>query len=165
MATIKTSRLIIEPLQKQDSKFILELLNTPGWLQFIGNRNIANETDAQNYIQKIQDNPNYAYFVFKQKENQTPLGIITLVKRDYLDHTDFGFSLLPQYEKQGFTLEASQAILHSLKENGIYSQLAAITLPENQKSITLLEKLDFIFEKEINENQETLLCYTLKLKS
>jgi len=33
-----------------DAAFILELLNTPGWLQFIGDRNIRNLEDAHNYL-------------------------------------------------------------------------------------------------------------------
>ncbi|WP_162126939.1 GNAT family N-acetyltransferase [Flavobacterium phycosphaerae] len=165
MSIIITPRLIIQPLELNDSEFILELLNTKGWLQFIGDRNIKTIAETKDYIQKIVDNPNFTYFVFRLKESQLPLGIITLVKRDALDYPDFGFSLLPQYGKHGFAFEAGSAVLQYLETEAKQEIMLAITLPENQNSIALLEKLDFIFEKEIEENDEKLLLYSKKVKT
>ncbi len=39
----KTNRLTLRKLEEKDCSFILELLNTEGWLKFIGNRNVHNE--------------------------------------------------------------------------------------------------------------------------
>ncbi|MEO0066067.1 MAG: hypothetical protein RI983_1393, partial [Bacteroidota bacterium] len=35
---LKTSRLNIRPINLVDSKFMLELVNTKGWLKYIGDR-------------------------------------------------------------------------------------------------------------------------------
>ncbi|WP_286417561.1 hypothetical protein [Myroides odoratimimus] len=52
-----TDRLQISPLSHRDKTFIIELVNTPGWLKFIRNKDIYTATDAQMYIQSILDNP------------------------------------------------------------------------------------------------------------
>ncbi|HKJ49022.1 MAG TPA: hypothetical protein VJ973_08030, partial [Christiangramia sp.] len=46
----ETQRLIIRPTSIEDKDFIFELLNSPKWLRFIGDRNIKSSTDAENYI-------------------------------------------------------------------------------------------------------------------
>ena len=50
---LETERLRIRPLSAEDSKFILELVNTEGWLKFIGDRNVKDLPDAIDYIEKI----------------------------------------------------------------------------------------------------------------
>ena len=38
----ETERLLIKPTSEEDASLVLELFNTPKWLQFIGDRNIKN---------------------------------------------------------------------------------------------------------------------------
>jgi len=159
-----TNRLLIEPITLNDSSFIIELVNTDGWIQFIGNRNIHTQADAINYIQKILDNPNYTYWVFKLKENNSAIGVVTLIKRDYLDHPDIGFATLPGFEKQGYSYEASKQVLHELKASGLHTKIQAITLKDNSKSISLLQKLGLEFEKELVRDNEVLLLYGIAIK-
>ena len=64
---IETERLIIRPIKLNDKSFILDLLNTKSWLQFIGDRKIKDEKDAENYIQKIIDNRNFFTAFLKSK--------------------------------------------------------------------------------------------------
>jgi RimJ/RimL family protein N-acetyltransferase len=47
---IETERLILRKFTSEDSAFLLELMNSPTWLQFIGQRNITTTDDARNYI-------------------------------------------------------------------------------------------------------------------
>ena len=158
-----TARLNIEPLDTKDASFIFELLNSSGWLKFIGDRNIHSENDAVAYILKIIANPNCQYWVFRIKEINTPIGIITLIKRDHFEHPDIGFAMLPKYEKLGYTFEASKHILNELVRNRAYSQIIAITLKDNFKSIRLLEKLGLTFEKIVKDAEEELMLYSISL--
>ena len=73
----ETARLNIRPLHLDDKNFILELVNTKAWLQFIGNRKINTLKTAEEYIQKIIDNKNFFYSVFELKNTNLPIGIIT----------------------------------------------------------------------------------------
>jgi len=47
----QTDRLTLEEASSNDSPFFYDLLNSPGWIQFIGDRGIKTLGDAENYIQ------------------------------------------------------------------------------------------------------------------
>lgn len=152
-----SSRLQLGPLSNNDGNFILDLLNSQGWLAFIGDRNIRNIEEAGQYIQKITYNPDVTYWVVRLKGQNTPIGIITFIKRDYLDHHDIGFAFLPEYSKQGFAYEAAKTVLNDLLLDDEHSIILATTVPENKSSIRLLEKLGFRMEKEIEADKKLLL--------
>ena len=50
--SFKTKRLLIRPVIIEDAPFILELMNTPKWIQFIGDRNVKTVDAASNYIKE-----------------------------------------------------------------------------------------------------------------
>ena len=60
---LQTDRLLIRPIKIEDKEFIYSLVNSDGWLRYIGNRNIKNNSDAEKYIQKIITNKNFFYSV------------------------------------------------------------------------------------------------------
>ncbi|MEO6232324.1 MAG: GNAT family N-acetyltransferase [Ferruginibacter sp.] len=161
--TFTTERLIINPLTVDDHAFIIELVNSKGWLRFIGNRYITNEAEAIEYIQKIIDNPDIDYWTVFLKNELIPIGVVTFIKREYLEHWDIGFALLPQFEKNGYAYEATNSLLESLKEDDIHNTILATTLKDNHGSIHLLEKLGLQFEKEILVKNDTLLLYATSL--
>jgi len=156
---LTTNRLLIEPLTLNDSDFILELVNTDGWIKFIGNRNVTLKTEATAYIQKIIDSPNTAYWVVKVKDNQITIGIITLIKRDYLEHHDIGFAFLPRFANNGYAYEATNTVLNNVIRSYNLRYILATTVPENKNSIRLLEKLGLHFEREIKSNKEKSYIY------
>jgi RimJ/RimL family protein N-acetyltransferase len=157
---IETERLTIRPIQLGDKSFILDLLNTKGWLQFIGDRKIRDEKDAENYIQKIIK---FFYSVFEIKETAQPIGIITLLYRDNYKYPDIGFAMLPKFEKRGFAFEASKEYLNTIKSEITGKKIIAITLPENKKSIRLIEKLGLKYEDNFVDNSQTLHLYAMKI--
>ncbi len=156
---MNTMRLLIKPLRIDDASFIRELVNTEGWLRYIGERNVHSEADAMAYIQKILGNNSVKYWVVKLKDDHRPVGIITFIQRDYLDHPDIGFAFLPAYAKLGYGYEASKAVLDKMLKEGKFRHILATTIPENKNSIKLLEKLGLRFEKEIETGNELLRVY------
>jgi len=46
----ETERLILKPTSIEDAEFIFELLNTPKWIKYIGDRNIKTIENARGYI-------------------------------------------------------------------------------------------------------------------
>ena len=159
-SSLTTERLLIEPLSLNESDFIFELLNTEGWIKFIGQRNINSAADATAYIQKIVDNPNTTYWSVKLKDAQTTIGLVTLIKRDYLEHHDIGFAFLPQFANKGYAYEAANAVLNHVMSAYHLSIILATTVPENGSSIKLLKKLRLEFDREIEEHSEVLWVYS-----
>lgn len=145
-----TQRLHLEKLALADSPFIFKLVNEPGWIKFIGDRGIRNMEDAEAYIingpQKSY--ADFGFGLFKVSlQNGTPIGLCGLLQRDYLDHPDIGFAFLAEYTGKGFALEAAEATMQYANETLNEKTIMATTLPENEKSISLLEKLGLRFVK------------------
>jgi [ribosomal protein S5]-alanine N-acetyltransferase len=158
--TYLTSRLLLNELLPDDHAFIRELVNMPEWIRFIGNRNVGTEEEARAYIQKILDNPNVRYRVARLKDAATSIGIITFIKREYLEHWDIGFAFLSAYGKQGYAYEAAAAVLEDVSHDAAHSKILATTIKENVSSIRLLEKLGLRFEREIKNADELLSVYS-----
>src|SRR5262245_2223949 len=76
-----TQRLQLNLLSGDDREFMLSLVNSKGWLQFIGDRNVRSLDDASAYINKVMNTTNLFYWVVRLKEDQTPVGIISFLKR------------------------------------------------------------------------------------
>jgi [ribosomal protein S5]-alanine N-acetyltransferase len=154
-----TDRLSIEPLSETDNAFILELVNTDGWIKNIGNRNVNNQIDAIAYILKINENMNVTYWTAKLKTTNEAIGIITFIKLDYLEHNDIGFAFLPNFNNKGYAFEATQEVLLFLAQNNSLTHILATTIPENVSSINLLKKLGLEFDKVIEIENEILHIY------
>lgn len=157
--TITTDRLIIKPLSENDNEFILDLVNTDGWIKFIGNKNIKTKADAIAYIQRINSNPNIRYWTVKLNDSKNSIGLVTLIKRDYLEHNDIGFAFLPNFSNQGYAYEATNSVLTNLLKQNVFTTILAQTLPENIISIKLLKKLGLQFEKQMEIENKTLHIY------
>ncbi len=158
-----TERLILNELSHNDTAFIYELVNTNEWIQFIGQRHVKDHKEATNYINRILNNVNAHYTTVRLKDSLTPIGVITFLQRDYLPHPDIGFAFLPQFAKKGYAYEASNAVLHIIKETKSHKTVLATTLPDNVNSTQLLKKLGLQFDKEISVGDEKLLLYTISM--
>lgn len=160
---LTTDRLQITLLSQSDAYFIYELVNSEPWLKYIGQRNINNIVGAENYIQKINNNPQTIFWTVRLLDSNTPIGLLTLIKRDYLDSEDFGFAFLPDYHKQGYAYEASKNLLKHLNKEKSLQKVYAITIPDNKASMKLLEKLGMKYLKDIREDDTNLKLYQFKL--
>lgn len=157
---LRTKRLLLEPLEVNDADFIFKLVNLPDWIQFIGDRHVHSKADSEAYIQKMNNNPKVDYWIVKLKEEPVAIGVITFIKRDFLEHHDIGFAFLPAYRQQGYAYEATAAILQEAKKDPAHAHILATVVKANVKSVKLLEKLGLRFDKEIQTENEKLLLYT-----
>lgn len=158
---ISTDRLILNELELTDHAFIFELVNSAGWLEFIGDRNIRTDEDAMAYVEKIIANPLIKYWKVKLKTNRLSIGIITLIKRDDLEHYDIGFAFLPDHTGAGYAFEATSTVLDMLPDAILADKILAITTERNGRSLKLLEKLKFKYERHVDTTGKTLLQYAL----
>jgi ribosomal-protein-alanine N-acetyltransferase len=155
-------------LQLSDADFILQLVNTPGWLEFIGNKAVFTHEDAKLYL---ATGPLISYLMqgfglyCVEDLSSRALGLCGLLRRDGLAHADLGFAFLPEHTGMGYATEAAQLVLaHWFKKNETLEIIDAITLPTNQKAIRLLKKLGFSYQETIrlHAEQEELDLYRLR---
>jgi len=136
-----TERLYLHLLDKADAAFILEILNTPDFLNFIGDRKVRNSREALLYIEKISQDPATTFYTVKTRDDGITAGMVSVIKRPYLEHYDIGFAFLPDYMKKGYAYEASIAVLKKLLDSPEHECILATVVEKNIKSIRLLEKL------------------------
>ncbi|MTI21875.1 N-acetyltransferase [Fulvivirga sp. RKSG066] len=166
---ITTDRLHLSLLEAQpDAAFIYELLNSPGWKTFIGDRKVHSVEEAQNYISTrlASSYLKHGFGLYKVAlKDGTPLGICGLLKRDHLLNVDIGYAMLPQHEGQGYTYEAAQATLKYAKDTLGFEVVLGITDTENTASQKLLEKLGFRFVKSgfLEDFEGESMVYEIRL--
>ena len=159
----ETDNLVIRKLNAEDDIFILKLLNTPQWLQYIGDRGVRNVDDARKYILNgpVTSYTRFGfglYLVVLKNEN-TPIGICGLLKRETLQDVDLGFALLPEFAGKGYAYESASAVLKYGRTDLGLKRIVAITTPSNSNSKSLLTRLGFIFEKNVKQNNEELMLF------
>jgi len=162
--SFETDRLTVSPLSMNDRDFIAALVNSEGWIKFIGDRNVHNEAQAAVYVQKILDKPLCFYNVIRLKESGASIGIISFMKRDTQKYYDIGFALLPEYHGKGYSFEATKTYLDRVIGTNQHEEIIAITLRENSKSISLLKKLGLKLKKDFTEEDQYLSLYYLKIR-
>jgi ribosomal-protein-alanine N-acetyltransferase len=158
--SILTDRLTLEIVKADDYDFILSIVNSKGWIENIGDRNLHSKDEAIEYINKILWTENFIYWVVRIKKTKTPIGIISLIKRSYLEYFDIGFAFLPQYTHCGYAYEAAKAVLRMVSRLPAFRIVLATTLFSNKRSIHLLTKLGFKFEKENETENQKMHIYT-----
>ena len=159
-----TKRLILTNVNNNDYMFIAQLVNTKEWIEFIGERNIHSKSDAVQYIKNLMHTPDLIYWVVRNKEDFTPMGIISLLKRDYLDCFDLGFAFLPGFYGKGYAYESAQFVLIEVTKFSKHKKILATTLSHNSKSIKLLQKLGFVFQENFSSDKEKLQVYKFSQK-
>jgi RimJ/RimL family protein N-acetyltransferase len=162
---LQTPRLLLREFRVGDENFIVTLVNTPGWLEFIGDRNIKTTEDANNYL---MSGPMTSYvrfgfglYLVQLKNSHEPVGMCGLIKRDHFENVDIGFAFLPEVSGKGYAYEAASATLNYAKQTLGLNRIIAITNSNNTRSIKLLNKLGLGYEKKIKmpEEKEELLLF------
>jgi ribosomal-protein-alanine N-acetyltransferase len=176
---LETERIILREVIGNDAEFVLDLLNQPSFIQFIGDRGVRTVKQAREYIKtrftkSYHDNGFGLYLVeLKQQADndpcallnsrvsaRTPVGLCGFVKRDTLPDPDIGFALLPQYEKNGYGFESAFAVMQYGKNTLHLQRILAITSLDNESSAKLLEKIGFTFERKIDMGDEVLKLFS-----
>jgi RimJ/RimL family protein N-acetyltransferase len=150
---LETERAILREVTENDAEFILDLLNQPSFIRYIGDRNVRNVTQARDYIES-RFTESYRKFGFglwavELKETNAVIGICGFVKRDSLPDADIGFAFLPQYERKGYANESAVAVMRYGRDVLNLERVLAITSQDNESSGRLLEKINFKFERLI----------------
>ena len=163
--SFETERLKIRPTGIEDAALILELMNTPKWLEFIGDRNVKTMDESRAYIEEKMlpqlERLGYANYTVIKKSNGTKIGTCGLYDREGLEGIDIGFAFLPQFESQGYGFESALCIKNAAFEEFGIDSLRAITSKKNIASQKLLEKLGFTCTgvTTLPEENEELLLY------
>ena len=151
MTVLDTQRLSLREFSLEDDSFVLELLNEPGFLRFIGDKGVRTVGDARAYLEKgplesYRRNGFGLYAVcLRGRGTAAPLGMCGLVTREGLHDPDIGFAFLARHWGRGYAVEAAAAILEHGTRTLQLPRIVAITSPDNVGSIRVLENIGLKF--------------------
>lgn len=159
MVVLETERLILRHLSADDAEFILELLNEPSFIRYIGDKGVRTLDDACRYV---ADGPARSYELngfglnlVQLKTSNTPIGICGVLKRETLPDPDIGFAFLPSYWNQGYAFESAAAVLAHARETLGLGRILAITSPDNEASEKLLGRIGLRFDRLVKLNEDS----------
>lgn len=167
-AQIITLRTTLAPLSVADAPFMFELMTSPLYLRFIGDRGLGSIEDTERYIDSYflesTRTHGFGYFVARNADAE-PIGTVGFMQKEYLQCPDIGFAFLPQYSGIGLAYEVSEAALKYARDEWQLINLDAVTDTDNVASQNLLKRLNFQFVQEIRhpESHEYLQLYSLRV--
>lgn len=158
MNVLETERLNLRQLNAGDAAFIVELLNDPSFLRYIGDRGVRTVEEAVRYILEgpVQSYARHGFglWLVELKDAQTPTGICGLLKRDALPDADIGYAFLPQFRARGYAYESAAAVMSYAAGALGLRRVLAITNPDNAGSIKVLEKIGLKFDRRIRLSED-----------
>jgi len=150
---LQTERLNLRRMSLDDAEFIVELLNDPAFLRFIGDKGVRTTEDARQYILTgpvdSYERHGFGLWLVELKDSETPIGICGLLKRETLSDVDIGFAFLPQYRSKGYAFESAAAVMRYGRNVLGLRRVVAITNEENIDSLRVLEKIGMSFDRMI----------------
>jgi ribosomal-protein-alanine N-acetyltransferase len=148
-----TGRLRLRELTHDDAAFIMELVNDPEWLRFIGDRQVHSLEDARGYIDRVRDGGymkhGFGLWVVALAADGQAAGLCGILKREQLEHTDVGFAFLERHRGRGL---ASESVVTTLLLAGVrygLERVCAITDVDNVASQRVLRHAGFEYERQI----------------
>ncbi|TAJ05075.1 MAG: N-acetyltransferase [Planctomycetota bacterium] len=143
---LDTARLRLRELEPRDAAFLVELLNEPAFLRYIGDRGVRDEAGALGYVERARASyatHGHGLLLVERRADGEPLGICGLIRRDGLDAPDLGFALRAAHEGRGYALEAARAVLEHAARVLRIARVLAIFAHDNERSRRLLDRLEF----------------------
>ncbi len=163
MHILDTERLRLRTLAPEDAPFYLAVVNTQGFIEFIGDRGIRTVDAAREAIAggpvAMQAALGHSLYLVERKEDGAPIGMCGLIKRETLTEVDIGYAFMPQFGGKGYATEAAAGTLAYARTIGI-RRLLAITSPGNEASNAVLRKIGMRFQDMVHltpEDTGTLL--------
>ena len=158
MMVIETDRLHLRQFSTDDAGFILRLVNEPSFIENINDKGVRTLDDARAYLQNgplaSYEKNGFGVWCVLLKETGQPIGMCGLIKRDALDDIDVGYALLPEFCSMGYAIESAAAVVSYAKTALGLERIVAIVNPENKRSIRLLEKLGFRYERMVRLSED-----------
>jgi RimJ/RimL family protein N-acetyltransferase len=151
MNVAETERLRLRWFDQSDASFAFRLVNDRDWIRFIGDKHVSTLDDASRYIENgpvaMYARQGFGLYAVEAKQTGGPIGMCGLIKREALADVDLGFAFLSEFRGRGYAFEAASAVMAFAHDVLALRRLVAIVSPDNARSISLLGRLGFEFEK------------------
>ena len=165
---LETERLLLRPHQVSDFPAYLDMWTDPDVLRFTI-REPRSEQDAWMTLKRVMGNwplLDYGLWALERKDTGEFIGDAGFMdaRRPYTEDKrgvpEIAYALAPAHSRQGFMTEALAAIHHWLDEHMPGQQTFALIYDENTASIRVAEKLGYIEERRVDNDDLKSALYT-----
>lgn len=163
-----TERLILRQLSIDDQQDIFALRSDPKINKFLDRELYKTNEEAINFIYKINDTiekSNIYYWAISLAATKTFVGTICLFDFSSENNScEMGYELMTKFQGQGIMKEAVQVVIDYVFQTLNLKKILAFTHFENQNSINLLLKFNFVKSVETDKADPNLIIFTLTQK-
>ncbi len=154
---LETKRLVLRRLNNDDAEAVLSLRGNPENMIYIPRPLLKNIDEALLHIKIINDkidNNTGINWAICMKDNPKFIGLLGLyVIHETNMRSEIGYMILPEYNNQGITSEAIQAVVNYGFDVVNLHSIEGIIDPNNIASEKVLLKNGFVKEAHIIENE------------
>ena len=162
---LTTERLTLTQLSIEDKQNIFALRSDKEINKYLDREPSKTIDDAINFIHKINDNiknNNSIYWGISLTSTKTFVGTICLFDfSNEKNSCEIGYELMPKFQGQGIMKEATQEVIDFVFQTLKFKKINAFTHYENQNSINLLLKFNFVKALETDKENPNLNVFTL----
>lgn len=166
---IETERLLIRPFCIDDIEPAYAMNLDAEISKYTGDGGTVTKTEIKRRI--IEDvigdykKIGFGRLAVELKEENKFIGFTGLKYLEDMNEVDLGFRFMKKYWGKGIATESARACIKLGFNTFELNKIVAMVLPENNRSIRVLEKLNFNYEKGIIEDNLTVGLYSLMKES
>jgi RimJ/RimL family protein N-acetyltransferase len=142
--------MTLREVVEDDAPFMLELLNSRGFIENIADRGVRTEDQAREWIrERVWDSYDvygFGMWIVEDRAAGDPIGLAGVLKREGLEHPDIGFAFLERVWGRGLAQEIAAAVLAHARGPLRIGTLTAITGPQNHASMAVLRKIGLVYQ-------------------
>ena len=158
----ETERLYVRESTIQDVEEFYRIYRNPSITYYM--ENLFPEQEAEiaymkSYIEKIYGFYGFGLWTVILKETGQVIGRAGLSVREGYDLPELGFVIDEPLQKKGYGYEVCCGIIKYAKEELAFEELQALVDKNNKNSISLLEKLGFVYERDVIESERHYKLY------
>ncbi|MBQ9926715.1 MAG: GNAT family N-acetyltransferase [Lachnospiraceae bacterium] len=162
---LETNRLFVRESTVEDVDDFYRIYGEPSityYMEDLFQNPEEEKVYMQEYIRQMYGFYGFGMWTVILKEENRIIGRAGLNTREGYDLPELGFVIEKEYQKHGYAHEACEAILKYAKEELLFDKVQALVEAENRASVKLLQKLGFVYLKDVVENKT---AYQLMLKA
>lgn len=151
---LQTERLLVRESRVEDVEAFYRIYGEPSVTDYI--EELFQDPDEEraymeSYISQMYGFYGFGMWTVIEKSEKRIIGRAGLDVREGYDLPELGFVIEKAYQQKGYAKEVCHAILDYAAEELLFDKVQALVERKNSSSVHLLEKLGFIYEKEVEE--------------
>jgi ribosomal-protein-alanine N-acetyltransferase len=160
---LETPRLVVRSFAASDVAAYAALVADPKVMKYLGIGLPLDEAQAKGYVYRCIENERilgFARYALDLRSANEFIGFCGYALID--DYIDLGYRIASGHWGNGYAREAAQAVIEYGFQRLGFESIVAIVYSENKRSIHVVEKLGFKFERMDTMNDHDCLRYRLR---